>query len=92
MTHEDFSNFIDEYDLHSFDGLIEIQLKNGNRHNAVWITGTPDLDKSVDGEFQGIPDEHYIFYLFDQKEFEVWHPDIIENVTCLQQNYLQRGL
>lgn len=91
MTHDEFNAFIDHYKLHSFDGLIEVVQKDGSSHRAVWITGTVPLDPSVDGKFPGLKDEYEIFYLFDHKKFEVWHPDEIEKLVCIQQNYLKPG-
>ncbi len=90
MTEKEITAFVDKYTLHCFDGLIEVELNDGTRHRAVWITVLPGLDKSVDGKFQGVNDEWSVFYLFDEKKYEVWHPSEIKNLKCLQQNYLSR--
>jgi hypothetical protein len=47
------------------------------------------LAKSIDGKFQGLPDEFNLFYVLNAKVFAVWNYDQIETIICLQQNYLK---
>lgn len=88
MTQNDFMQFIADNDLYSFDGLIEITLLNGESHRAVWITTTPELNPSVDGNFAGLP-EAECFYLFDKKEYLILNCSAIETIKCIQQGYLK---
>ncbi len=87
MTKDEFSDFIDEYNLYAFDGLILIAHENGLIHKGIWITSTPPLEKSSDGTFAG-KDEYEIFYLLDIDHFVVWSVAEIRSVKCLEQNFL----
>ncbi|MEI7525344.1 MAG: hypothetical protein WCJ95_13485 [Mariniphaga sp.] len=88
MTKDQFIEFIDEYELYSFDDLIEIIHLDGMVYNGVWISSTPPLDESMDGKFAGKA-EHEIFYLFEIDQFVVWLVDEIKSIKCLQQGYLK---
>ena len=88
MTKDQFREFIDEYELYSFDDLIEITQVDGSIHKGVWISSTPPLDESIDGKFSG-KEESEIFYLFENDQFVVWHVDEILELKCLQQGYLK---
>lgn len=76
-------------DLYSFDGLIKVTLKDGSSHNAVWILGIPELGKSGDNSFEGLPDNHQLFYEFDTQWYAVWTVEEIDELTCIQQRYLK---
>lgn len=89
MTKEQFEDFISQYDLYSFDGLLSITLCDGTSHRGVWILFIPELGKSTDNDFAGLPEEYLLFYVFDAKMFAVWSYDQIEELQCLQQNYLK---
>lgn len=89
MTKEKFQEIIEKYNLYSFDGLIRVVLKDGTNHEAAWILDIPPLGKSIDGKFEGLPDEFNLFYVFNAKVFAVWNYDQIEDIICLQQNYLK---
>ena len=88
MTTDSFQQFIADYDLYSFDGLIEITLADGNSHRAVWITTLAELKPAVDGSFTGLP-EAESFYLFDKKEYLTVDVKSIESVKCVQEGYLK---
>jgi len=88
MTTDSFQQFIADYDLYSFDGLIEITLSDGNSHRAVWLTTLAELKPAVDGSFAGLP-EAEIFYLFDKKEYLTIHTEQIESVKCVKEDYLK---
>jgi len=88
MTKDSFDDFIAEFDLYSFDGLIKVTLIDGTSHEAVWITGLPPPGKAIDGRFEGLSDEFNVFYLINTKTFAVWEFKQIDNMVCLQQNYL----
>ena len=88
MNKLNFDEFIEKYDLYSFDGLLSVTLIDGSKHQAVWIQGIPELGKSVDGKFEGLPDDHQLFYVFDVKMFAVWKYEQIEDISCMQQKYL----
>jgi hypothetical protein len=89
MTKEKFEEIIEKYNLYSFDSLIKVDLKDGASHEAVLILTIPELGKSIDGKFEGLPDEFNLFYVFNAKVFAVWNYDQIEDIICLQQNYLK---
>lgn len=89
MTRETFDEIISKEALYSFDGLIKVTLKDGTSHEAVWILGVPPLGQSVDGKFHGLKEEYNLFFVFDRNEFAVWSYDEIEEMVCLQQNYLK---
>lgn len=88
MTRDEFDDFIEKYDLYSFDGLIQVSLKSGSIHRAVWITDIPPLEPSIDGTFKGEEDDPGVYYLFDEEQYKVWYPAEIERLECLQQHYL----
>ena len=88
MTRNDFNAFINRYKLYSFDGLIKVQFKDGNIYEAVWVTGLPPLDKSIDGKFEGLSEQE-LFYLFDEKRYVTYPVEEIEDMTCLQETYLK---
>ena len=88
MTKDQFGEFIDEYQLYSFEDLIEIIHMDGSVQNGVWISSTPPLDESMDGKFAGKA-EHEIFYLFESDRYVVWSVDDLQSLRCLQQGYLK---
>lgn len=88
MTRERFNEIIAEYNLYSFDGLIKVTLIDGISHEAIWISGIPPLSKAKDGSFDGLPDEFNLFYVLNAKSFAVWNYNQIEDIICIQQNYL----
>ena len=88
MTKDQFSDFIVEYQLYSFEDLIEIIHTDGSVHNGVWISSTPPLDESMDGKFAGKAEQE-IFYLFDSDRFVVWSAEDLQSLKCLQQGYLK---
>lgn len=87
MTKEQFDDFIAENDLYGFDGLIKLTLKNEQTHEAVWLTTLPQLEKSVDGKFGGMPEKE-VFFLLGENEYLVCSPKEIKSLECLQKNYL----
>lgn len=87
MTQDQFDDFIDEHMLYSFDGKILIRLNDGTSHEGIWITNTPQLGESVDGKYKGVT-EHPIFYFFDSLSFAVIGFERIDELTCLEKNYL----
>lgn len=87
MTKEQFDDFIAENDLYGFDGLIKIALENGQKHEAVWLTTLPQLEKSADGKFGGMPEKE-VFYLFGRNEYLVCSPEEIKDLECLQNHFL----
>ena len=89
MTEKQFDEFIVQHDLFYSDGMINIILKDGSTHNAVWITALPPLEKSVKGKFDGLPAGNELFYDFDSKKYSVWNCGNIEKTNCVQQEYLQ---
>lgn len=87
MTKEQFDDFIAENDLYGFDGLIKIALENGEEHEAVWLTTLPQLEKSADGKFGGMPEKE-VFFLFGKNEYLVIGPEEIMGLECLKKQYL----
>ena len=88
MTKESFDKFVAQFDLYSFDGLVNVTLIDGTSHEAIWICGIPELGKSKDGRFEGLPEEFNLFYVLKAKAFAVWKYNQIEDIICLQKNYL----
>lgn len=87
MTDLEFRDFIDNNDLHSFDGLISITLTDDVTHRAVWISFLPELKVSNDGLFGGKP-EAEVFYLFDKESYLITTCDQILRIELIQKNYL----
>ncbi len=88
MNKEEFEIFKSANDLFFFNTLIGINLANGYKQRAVWITGLPSLGKSADGNFPG-KSEVDIFYLFDSGKYEAINIDSIESIEILESNYLE---
>lgn len=92
MKKKCFSRFVNENNITSFDALIRVRLNDGTVHEAVWITGLPDLSPSFDGRFNGIiGDERQVFYLFDTGEYAIWPLSSIDAMEVLQEGYLRPG-
>ncbi len=90
MKKSTFNEFVQKHGLHHHDALIRVTLQDGNRHEAVWVAGLPELHPSVDGRFKGIiGDEPLVFYLIDEARFKVWYSSEIRNLELLQEDYLQ---
>jgi hypothetical protein len=89
MTRKDFNAFINQYKLYSFDGLVKVQFNDGNIYEAVWVTGLPQLDKSVDGKFTGLPEQE-LFYLFAEKRYTTYPVEEIEQISCIREKYLRK--
>ncbi|MEI7424232.1 MAG: hypothetical protein WCK18_19170 [Prolixibacteraceae bacterium] len=88
MTKDQFGEFIVKYELYHADGMIEITFKNGSSHKGVWVQSFPPLDESVDGAFPGKP-EREVFFLFDKDDYIIVPVEEIDQVKCLQQDYLK---
>ena len=89
MKKSTFYKFAREQEITSFNARVRVKLQDGTSHDAVWITGLPDLDPSVDGKFEGIiGDERQVFYLFDERRYAVWPVSQIESLKLLQAEYL----
>lgn len=88
MTKDQFNDFIDAYELYSFDDLIEITHVDGLTYQGVWISSTPPLDESTDGKFAG-KGEYEIFYLFESDRFVIWSIDEVTTLNFLQKGYLK---
>ena len=70
-----------------FDGLIRL-LIDGTSHEVFGLPDFSILGKAIDGRFEGLSDEFNVFYLINTKTFAVWEFKQIDNMVCLQQNYL----
>jgi hypothetical protein len=88
MTSQEFHQFIHSNELYNSDGLLHLELSDGSTHNAVWITSLPELGKSVDGIFNGQPEQE-VFYLFNTNSYAVHDISNIRSLVCLQKEYLQ---
>ena len=88
MTKDQFNDFINTYELYSFDDLIEITHVDGLIHQGIWMSSTPPLDESIDGKFAG-KGEYEIFYLFESDRFVIWSIDEVTNLNFLQKGYLK---
>ena len=87
MTTKAFYEFIDKYNLHFSDGLIKVTFSDNSSYEAIWITTIPDLRKSMDGKFDGLP-EHELFYLIKEQKYYFRPVEDILELHCVQQNYL----
>ena len=89
MKKSTFYEFAWKQEITSFNARVRVKLQDGTSHDAVWITGLPNLDPSVDGQFEGIiGDERQVFYLFDERRYAIWPVSQIESMELLQSAYL----
>ena len=88
MTAQEFHQFIHSNELFNSDGLLHLELSDGSTHNAVWITSLTELGCSVDGTFEGQPDQE-VFYLFNTNSYAVHNISKIRSLVCIQKDYLQ---